>query len=329
MNLFYADRIEKWFTFAKQGGDGEQWHPFVDADDYDLVPNEGAEATAVPVWPIPWVDTDGEPLGIPVVHFRNKPDAKGWGRSELKGVIPQNHALEKMVQDLFDVLDYLGSPVPYATGVDGQFDATFVTGEWKTTTSDTAKFGVLAGADPAGILTSIHAQLQRLAARSMTPLHALVDTGTLPSGESLKAAEAPGVKKVKLRCEPHTNSWGACADWGVKLARVYGNMDLPTDATLKPTWESPETRNDQAEATTAGLLHDLGVSKYTLLSELGYDPDKEAELRKAEAEEAMAQQEAQLNAGLLGAGAYRGGQDVPTKPDPAGTPPKVPASGSA
>ena len=51
----------------------------------------------------------------------------------------------------------------------------------------------------------------------------------------------------------------------------------------------------------AMLKKNLGVSKATLLTELGYDPEREADLRKGEAEEEAAAMARVLDSGEMAA----------------------------
>jgi hypothetical protein len=66
MTLYYPDRIEKYHAVLGS----EMWMPFQDEDDNG-------------VWPLPWVDLQGQPLGVPVFHFMNvdaRPEARdAWG----------------------------------------------------------------------------------------------------------------------------------------------------------------------------------------------------------------------------------------------------------
>lgn len=52
-------------------------------------------------------------------------------------------------------------------------------------------------------------------------------------------------------------------------------------------WQNPLPSDTAADANTAVVLQQLGVSRTTLLRELGYDPEQEAELKKQEDEAAM------------------------------------------
>jgi hypothetical protein len=74
-------------------------------------------------------------------------------------------------------------------------------------------------------------------------------------------------------------------------------VSIPDDLTIEAQWANPETRSDEADLSAALLKKNLGVSKATLLQELGYDPEREAELRKGEAEEEAAAMAKVLDSG--------------------------------
>lgn len=271
MNLYFPDRLEKWYCLAANGSSPEaMWHPWQDEDDKG--------------WPVSWLRPDGTPRGIQVIPFRNKSKGKTYGRSELRGVIPQQDALTKTLLDLFEVDDAQGWPQRYVTGVnpDATVSLRSAPGEvWKLPEGATA--GQFDPADPTKLLDVLSAQLRRIAARSRTPMHDLLDTGDQPSGEARKASESGLVSKVKDREVSHGNSWVRVMEMGVKLANDFGGMNLDESLLISAQWDDPQTRNEKDEADTAAVWHDsLGVSARTLQSRHGFDPDVEAEQRAIE-----------------------------------------------
>lgn len=272
MNLYYEDRVEKWFTTT--AGDDAQWQPHMD---------DGDES-----WPVWWTSTgaeDGEPLGIPVVHFRNKPKGRVFGRSELRGVIPMQDELNKLLIDLNEITDMMAGAQRWATGVtteDGPLRV--AVGEFLRATDPNAKFGQLEPSDPTRVLATIESLLTRMAARSRTPLHDLSMKGQIPSGESLKTAEGGQVKKCQDRQVTHGDPWATVGRLGLRVQNAFGEetIDVDPDADITVVWDSPETRNEQAEALTLSTLVDLGLSRRTALRELGYEPDEEMEQRAKE-----------------------------------------------
>lgn len=302
MNLYYPDRIERYFKLhASQGRGG--WSRWMDAPDPD-------SAEPAP-WPTPWVDAAGEPLGIPVVHFRNRAQGRPHGRSELVGVVPQNMLLNKQVLDLAMVIDNQGWPQRWVSGVDPT-TAGFKTapGEMWVTSSKDARFGQFDSADIAPMLAGIDSTLGRMARRSGMPLHMLMG-GDVPSGEAMKTAEARLVKRCEDRAVSFGNRWEDAGLMAIRLAALADDLPVPVDVeqvALDALWDSPESRDDKAEAETAAIWSALGASKRTLLARAGFDPDQE-EARRAEESASAAQQAARF---------FDGGGDTTEPAPPAG-----------
>jgi SPP1 Gp6-like portal protein len=303
LNLYFADRVEKWYRVQAGGKGGWEHHT-----------DDGERA-----WPTPWRAGDGTPLGIPVVHFRNKPLGKATGRSELRGVIPQIDLLNKLVVDLAAILDNQAWRQRWATGIDGtgsQF--TNVPGDVWTSSSPDAHFGDFAADEAAGVLAAIDQTLNRMARRSRTPLH-LLTGGDMPSGEALKSAESGQTAKAKKIHVVWGNGWEDAMLYALRLTEAYGSLPVEIDLSrivITTEWDDPVSRNDKEEAETALLYHELGVSKDTILTRLGFDPEHEAEQRRLEgagADDTLAR--------LLDHGAGMGGTAVP--PPPAATVPAL------
>lgn len=290
MNLYYPDRIERYFTVASSDDGTNTWMRYVDLDPTFNLPTG---------WPIPWVDAAGEPLGIPVVHFKNKPRGNRYGRSDLRGVIPQQDALNKMVLDLFNVQDQQGWPQRWASGVTAETSLEVAIGEFLSTTAEAASFGQFDAADPRPILESITSNLQRMATRARVPLHLLMITGTLPTGESLKTAEAPLIKKVEDCNVDNGNCLEDMNVLGLKFELAFGSpgvsFDPETDI-ITTRWDDPQSRNETGFLADLLTKQELGISKDTTIREAGYDPEEEAQLKQAEDDAAMEQQQKQMEA---------------------------------
>lgn len=287
MNIYWPDRIERYFTLASTDeGNTNTWMRYVELDEQYGLPAG---------WPIPWTDAAGEPLGIPVVHFKNKPRGNRYGRSDVRGIIPQSDGLNKMVLDLFNVQDQQGWPQRHATGINSDTALEVAVGEFLTTTAENAKFGQFDAADPRPTLETIASTLQRMAAQSRTPLHLLMMGGTLPSGESLKTAEAPLIKKIKDRQVTLGSAWEDVTAMGFKLEQTFGSLPQeydPIEDTIEVKWDDPQSRNETAFLGDLETKLRIGVAKDTVLREAGYDPDEEREKREAD----QAEEDARLDA---------------------------------
>lgn len=306
LNIYYPDRVEKWFTPEK---DGKNWAPWRDEDDE--------------LWPTPWTESgtlpdDGEaddPIGMSVIHFRNRAKGRRYGRSEVRGMIPYQLELNKQLLDLFYVMDSQGWKQRWATGVsDGNALKTAI-GEWVRTANHEARFGEFEAEDPRPMVETIDATLRRFAAKTDTPLHDLIKSGTPPTGESRKMAEAGAVSKAEEQQVSTGRSWEEVARIAWRLGALYGDDVPPYDpkADITAVWDSAETRDELHEATYLEAHQRLGASKATILRKLGYDPDDEAKQRQEEAETAAEAQAKAFSAGNPPfGGGYSGRQVEPT-----------------
>jgi hypothetical protein len=276
LNIFFPDRVEKWFSVDKEG---ENWAPWYDA--------EGDP------WPTPWTlsgelpaDSEAEdPIGIPVVHFRNKPRGRQFGRSEVRGIIPYQAEINKQALDLFYVMDAQGWQWPWVSGVGETDSFSLAIGDVIKLTNPEARAGQLPAADPRPMLEAIEATYQRLAAKSRTPMHDL-DGSEPPSGESRKTAESGQVKKAEDRQEGFGNSWSDTMRLAWLLASIHSEQDVPKydpQVEIVTVWDDAEARNEQAETNMLGVhVELLGVSQTSAMRKLGYDPDEERQLREEE-----------------------------------------------
>jgi hypothetical protein len=271
MNLFYPDRVEKYFRLHSDDDKGG-WQRWLDIGEL--------------VWPTPWVDGAGEPLGVTAFHFRHKPIGGCYGRSELRGAIPQQDQLNKQLIDLHDILDYQAWPQRWIMGMTGDnVNLTPNPGEYLTIPGENASAGQFDAADPSGVLKAIESTISRTARRSRTPLHLLVG-GDQPSGEALKSAEAGLVAKVEKAQTGFGCVWEDAAMLALRLAVMNGKVDGSVafdELVLQTQWTDPESRNELAESQALVLqVDDLGLSRRTALRKLGYDPQQEEENRAAE-----------------------------------------------
>ncbi len=277
LNLYYPDRVEKWFSIDQ---DGENWSPWQDAADEP--------------WPLPWTESgelpgDGseaeDALGILVTHFREKPKGRTFGRSRVHGMIPYQNELNKQVLDLFYVMDAQGWAWPWITGLTDGDRVSLAVGDVLQIKDKDAKVGSIPAANPQGALEAIDATLRRFSAKTDTPLFDLIK-GTPPSGEALKTAVLGQTAYVKDAQSTHGNSWENVVGQAWRLASIWGDDGVPPydpvrDITTQ--WASTEPRSEETEAQTSIFYSELGVSNATLMRRHGFDPTEEAKLRALEA----------------------------------------------
>lgn len=267
MNIFYDDRIEKYFKTGND--DGGLWAPWIDYGDV--------------VFPTPnyVADDPTTPRGIPIVHFANMRQRKHYGIPEHYATIPQQDRLNKELVDLSLVMDTLGFPQRYAVGVANTSVLRAVPGEVWSSEDPNTSFGQFPAADVDGMIRAIENTISRIAARSRTPSHMLLVSGGAPSGESLKTAESGIVAKAKARHYEWGESWAHTLRFAAQLVNEYAppekrfpiSYDDLLNTPINVQWADPESRNEKEHLETLGMMAALGVSQRTIMSKLeGIDP---------------------------------------------------------
>ena len=254
LNIYFGDRVEK---YVARGG---VWAKYQDETDES--------------WPVPWLDKSGQPLGVPFIHFRNRPMGSDFGQSEILNVIPMQDLLNKTLIDLTMILDTLAFPQRYTVNINhgssrldimpgsvaefhSEFDGGSV-GQWNAATVD-------------GPIRSLEALVQHIAGTTPTPQHLFQVVGGAPSGEALKTAEAGLVQKAKQRMGNFGNAWEDAVVMALKIQAAFGQGVGNIDE-IRPevTWDDPETRNEQAHIETLKAKVELGIPKHQIWRELGY-----------------------------------------------------------
>jgi len=250
--VYYADRIEKWFY---DGG----WHEYITDEE---------------PWPLPWVDRKKKPLGIPVIHFKNKgmmPEA--WD------AIPMQDAINKVLVDVLATGDMSAFSVFVALGfyptVDGQpvkDDGSNLLpikpGSWVGTTKsrNDADVKKLDGQDVTSMMNALKDLIVMTAQITDTPVSRFVSSGQVSSSETLKEQEQPLKKKAADRRVLFGNAWEDCMVMARKLANLFGRANLKEGTQFSTLWQHSESLDDLKKK------QELGIPQETLWAEIGYSP---------------------------------------------------------
>lgn len=294
LNLYYPDRVEKYI--ARSG----KWERFFDAE--DILPDPDNAGEFITQWPTPWVDEKGQPIGIPVFHFRNHPAGALFGQSELVSVIPIQDLLNKTLVDLMQVLDVMAWPQRWVMGIEepngGWSIQPGAIWHFASTDLEFAQVGQFDQADSKGLLDSIEMEIQHIAGISRTPQHLFHTTGQVPSGEALRTAESGIVHKVELRQVELGNSWEDVMQMAVKLQGIFGKAVTETeDPRIETLWKSPQTNDEKTHLEALVLKQGLGVPQVQLWREAGYDEEEIEKLTDEKAEEERLQKEMEADIG--------------------------------
>lgn len=305
--IYYPDRIERYVqnTANRQArSDGTYTEALWLRD----MPKAGPMAG---IWPQPWVDAAGAPLGLPVVEFRN-------GReSELHEVVPIQRALNKAFIDLVAAGDMSAIGILFAAGWAPTSDGNpILTDERGKITSGNQPLALEPGAifyttNPAGMLTRVPGDdltwliqlLDRhtlsIAQVSRTPITNFQLFGQVPGSDTQKQLEGGLLAKTQSRQRGYGNAWedliylarrvalgapmyqdGEIVGYGLP---AYEGFSLAADTRLSALWRDPQTRNEKELLETLQLKKELGVPEHQLFLEMGYD-DGQADKFAAEQE---------------------------------------------
>jgi hypothetical protein len=252
LNLYYADRIEKYSTF----GDLDNLVSSTSFVLSEIIEN-------------PW----GQ---IPVFHFRT---SKQYGRPEHVDAFGPQDAINKLIVTHMTTVDYQGAPQRYALAGNGnsaEFDdfndddvAANNLGTLKNGPGElwylkgVSKVGEFSPADHTVFTEPVKDFVRSMASITNTPLHYFEKTGNVPSGEALRTAESPLLKKVEDRQISFGNTW---RDMFRFILMVEG-----MDSDVQVKWQSVESMDSLDAWEVAVKKRVVGVSLEQVLLEMGYD----------------------------------------------------------
>jgi hypothetical protein len=254
LNMYYPDKIEKF----EMSGEIEN---VVSVNGFTLI------------------DTVENPWGyVPVFHFRT---TKQYGRPEHLDAYGPQDAINKLIVTHMNTVDYQGAPQRYALSGSGN-GAEFEDFDEEGTAAENmgslkngpgelwylrgvTKVGEFAPADHKVFTEPVKDFVRSMASLTNTPLHYFEKTGSVPSGESLRTAEAPLLKKVEDRQITFGSTW---AD----MFRFILTMDAATEPEVQVDWHAVESMDSLDAWEVAVKKRVVGVSLEQVLIEMGYSP---------------------------------------------------------
>jgi hypothetical protein len=288
VTVYEADRITRWITPGPKDERPktlEQLTPYQDEAPHEVTHRYGM---------------------VPVIPFPNNQLMPGHhGISELRDVMPLQDGLNKAVADSIIAGEFLAFPQRWVTGFaaqlgpDGKPVQPFDPGLDKLwgTSSTEARFGEFSAADLRQYSLICEDWDTRISRVSRVPVHWLGQAqGVLPSGESLKTAEAPFVAKIKDRQMRKGASWRQV----MTLSLLIEGVPLERATTVAPEWQPPEARSDQEFWQNAQLKRAVGVPREQIWREAGYSEEQIAQFAALNA--AAAEREAERAAVAFNAG---------------------------
>lgn len=256
LNAYYPDRIEKYESV----GSAEMTHL-----------SSSTNFTLIEVVENPWGV-------VPVFHFRTE---KQYGRPEHLDAYGPQDAINKLIATHMYTVDYQGAPQRYALSSGGN------SAEYEDFQDDSSKrdnFGTLQNgpgqlwylngvnsvgqfppADHKAFTEPAKEYVRAMASLTSTPLHYFEKTGNVPSGEALRTAEAPLMKKVADRQQSFGSAWRDLFRFVLQIEGISEDVDV--------RWKHVESIDslDQWEVAIKKKL--VGMPIEQILIEIGYDEE--------------------------------------------------------
>lgn len=239
-------------------------------------------------WPLP--NTIGY---VPVVPLVNRPSVVGEGVSEIRGVIPIQDAVNKLITDMLVASEFAAAPQRYATGLVMKVDETsgqpipafqhMVDRLWVSSKPDT-NFGQFPQASLEPFVRGVEMLVQHIASQTRTPPHYFYLSGQFPSGESIKSAETGLVAKARRKMRHFGESWEEV----MRLAfLVTGQKKRGQVLNAEVIWGDPESRSESEHIDAIVKKRALGVPLQQLWEDAGYSPQQIARFKDLLREESQ------------------------------------------
>lgn len=266
LNLYYADRIERFITKSSGGillPAVDQFVPFAEDGNPAVIAN---------------------PFGsVPVFHFANNADIGELGRSELEAAIPIQDGLNKSVLDMLVAMEFCAYRQRWAAGIEIDYDADglavppFNAGIdhlWISENADT-RFGEFADSNLDQFLKVKESFRIDIASVTGTPLHYLQPQNkTLASGEALKKSETRFIAKVRDRQNAFGRVWEDAASFALRIENA-GN-----DVRLLSRWQDPSPISERELLENIQIKRSIGLPSDIALIEAGYGKASIKEMNK-------------------------------------------------
>lgn len=245
---------------------------------------------------VKWVDSAGVPLGIPLIHFKNRDQGYKYGRSEVADVIPLQNALNKSIIDLIAAADTTAFRLYW--GIGDKFDSMdvspggFIYSEKPKTETE---FGHFPGEDLSNMIAIKDSFVAEVARVTRTPLSYFQMGGQIAAEGTLKQQESGLVSRAKDRQVTFGNAWEDVFYLSRRLHNAFSTEpEIDESQTVQILWADPETRNDAAFIEMLKTKHELNVPIDTLWAEMGYSEERIEEFKESNENKLFTMTEAAL-----------------------------------
>lgn len=269
LNLYFADHIEKYVS-TDSSYEGN-WLPY-------LTGEEGEQEQSGVYGPcgwFAWIGKDGKPIGVPVVHFKNRDQGYTYGQSELKAVIPIQNALNKTFVDLLASADVDALGILVGLGDDwGSLSispGTIVNSKKPPSEADLRR---IPGESPEALMNLKNDFVNDAAKVTRTPVSYFQATGQRPAADTLQEEESGLVAKVEKCQTDFGNTYEDMFAIARKLYNTFGAGGLDEKQTIDVQWKDAKSRNEKELLETLVLKKQLGVSDEQIWREMGYNDEQ-------------------------------------------------------
>ena len=286
INLYFADRIEKWRGTDEPSNRSRSFIP-------EALPNSGLERFIVPDEPWPLPNLIGE---VPVVEFNNR---KG---SEIKGVIPLQDGVNYLLTSGFGAAEFnamtqkvmmtnVDEPVGGWSNHPGRVwhlpDA--LDAEGKPIKSSIGEFSAT---DLGPYRSYIEMILQHIALTTKTPVRMFFQSdrggrGDAPSGDALRVEDQPLIDKAQSKQKRLGNSWYKVVRLMAKAMTRDSTLVLPPGEVI---WQDLQSDYRSALLEDAVQMMELRIPYEFIITKLGLNPDEVKLLEELGPEEVEAEE---------------------------------------
>lgn len=287
LNLYFPDVICKYVSDEReQEGSWQPYQPEGDA-----------------TWPLWWTRNGvqgGEPLGLPVIPFRNCARGYNSGRSELADAIAPQNALNKSVIDLLAGADMTAFRIYTMVGDDPSGLST-ASGSWvfSPRPRSEVEIGCIPGEDLSSLLRLKDSFAMEIAIVTRTPISHFQLSRQRPAEGTLKQEESGLVAKALNRQTDFGNSWENVMYLARRMHNTFGPGGMDEEQIISTLWRDPETRNELAVLEGLALKREkLNIPLVTLWAEAGYSPEQIEEMIATDEYQARAAQQQMAVVGL-------------------------------
>jgi hypothetical protein len=135
-----------------------------------------------------------------------------------------------------------------------------------------SKVGEFSPADHRVFTEPMTQYVKSMASLTSTPIHYFDSSAGQQSGESLRTAEAPLIKKIEDRQISFGNTWRDMFRFILKIDNLESEI-MTGELDVQVKWESPESLDTLDHWEVAVKKRVVGVSLKQVLLEMGYDSE--------------------------------------------------------